>query len=252
MSFLDFMSDAFGAGWSWLASQGSSKKSYAYQKKLMEDAYNLQQKGFQDNPLLVRKGLENAGYNPITGVGSTNAFSSVSGVPSSQSFDAGSNITNAFNARTQRRLATAQVDSTNAQASLFDEQAKTEQAKRTQMDFQNAMLDVEKHLKQKDLDTYDRRFYAQLYEQMQRAENYRAMANVQGYNAETQRIASNAQMLQAQTSEKWTPGKIGAGLAVGALGLFGPGKLKTLKNVTKVTKRSRNGRSSISQIFNEY
>ena len=54
------------------------------------------------------------------------------------------------------------------------------------------MLDVEKHLKQKDLDTYDRRFYTQLYEQMQRAENYRAMANSRVIMH--QRIASNAQM----------------------------------------------------------
>lgn len=201
MGFLDFMSDAFGAGWSWMASQGASKRSYKYQKKLMDDAYKLQQQGFNENPLLVRQGLEKAGYNPIMGQGSTNAFSSVSGVPSSQTFDAGANVTNAFNARTQRRLATAQVDSTNAQASLFDEQAKTEQAKRTQMDFQNAMLDVEKHLKQKDLDTYDRRFYSQLYEQMQRAENYRAMTSVVGYNAESQRIASNAQMVGSQARQ---------------------------------------------------
>ena len=212
--------------------------NYKYQSNLMDKQFGLQIRGLKESPNAMRIGLESAGYNPIMALGNTNAYASGGSAPSVSSSTLGSNAVNAYQ---QNKLNDATVNNTNAQAGLFDEQSKTEQAKRIQMEFQNAMLDVEKHLKQKDLDTYDRRFYAQLYEQMQRAENYRAMANVQGYNAETQRIASNAQMLQAQTSAKWTPGKIGASVGLGAVGalgaLYGPAKFKVLKALGKVGRK---------------
>ena len=212
--------------------------NYKYQSKLMDKQYDLNIRGLKESPLATRQGLESAGYNPITFAGQTNAQASVGTAPSVSQSSLGSNAVNAYQ---QNKLNDATVNNTNAQAGLFDEQSKTEQAKRVQMEFQNAMLDVEKHLKQKDLDTYDRRFYAQLYEQMQRAENYRAMANVQSYNAESQRIASNAQMLGAQTSAKWTPGKIGASVGLGALGVlgtvYGPAKFKVLQKLGKVGRK---------------
>lgn len=195
------------ANWFRLGSAGASTigdllggyLNYKYQNKLMDKQYSLNIKGLKESPLATRQGLETAGYNPITFAGQTNAQASVGTAPGVSSSSLGSNAVNAYQ---QNRVNEATIENTNANTGLANEQSKTEQAKRVQIEFQNAMLDVEKHLKQKDLDTYDRRFYTQLYEQMQRAENYRAMANVQDYNAQSQRISANAQQMHAQTERE--------------------------------------------------
>lgn len=227
------MSDNNGNFWSALISAGGNLVgqgiSYSQQRKLNKQQYDLQIRGLKESPNAMRKGLESAGYNPILALGNTNAYAKggVGGSPTPSTL--GSEAVNAYQ---QNKAVNANVEATNAETNLKNEQALTEQAKREQMRFQNAMTDVETHLKQKDLSSYERRLYTQLYEQMQNAENLRAMASLQGYNAQTQRISANAQKLQAETSSKWTPVGIGAGVAAG-IGGYVLGKVPGLKYLKK-------------------
>lgn len=238
-----------------LASGGSAVSTalgYLNSKKLMDKQYNLAIKGYKESPLAVREGLERAGFNPLLSYASSGNFAST-GIGSASAPDIGSSITNGYSTFVnQRKLANAQVNNTNADTTLKNEQSLTEQSKRSQIEFQNAMLDVETHLKRKDLSSYDRRLYTALYEQMQRAENFRAIASLQGYNAETGRISADASQLDAQTRSKWTPAQIVGGVGAGLIGAFGLGKginaVKTLKNsVPALTGASRVVTSGISK-----
>lgn len=222
------------AGIGVIGANASTKKQYKYQSKLQAQAAKLN----YDYSLLsarnlhsaTREGLENAGYNPMLAVqnGTSGANSSFTSAGQSSAPDYLGGLSNAF----EFQKLSNETKLADTQSNLFNEQSKTEDSKRTNLEFQNAMLDVEKHLKDKDLDTYDRRFYSNLYEQMQRAENYRAQANVAGYNAESARISAEAQKLQSETSSKWTPVGIGAGLAAG-VGGFALGKIPALKYLKK-------------------
>lgn len=217
----------FGLGelFSAAGSIATSAMNYNHNKKLMDKQYNLAIKGYKESPQAVREGLERAGFNPLLSYASGGNFAS-SGLNSAQTSDIGQAIVNGHKAFTNEdKLAKAQVQNINADSVLKSEQSLTEQSKRSQIEFQNAMLDVETHLKRKDLSSYDRRMYTALYEQMQRAENFRAMASLQGYNAETGRIAANAQKLDSETRSKWTPVGIGAGIGAGLSG-FALGKIK--------------------------
>lgn len=229
-----FAGSALSAGIGALASNASALKQYKYQSALQSQAaklnYDYSLKSAENTPSATREGLVKAGYNPMLAVqnSTSGANSSWTSAGQASAPDYLGALSNAFELQRVKNE-TAQTEST---VGLQSEQSKTEQSKRTNLEFQNAMLDVEKHLKQKDLDTYDRRFYSELYEQMQRAENYRAQANVQSYNAESARISANAQKLQSETSSKWTPVGIGAGLAAG-IGGFALGKIPALKYLKK-------------------
>lgn len=190
-----FAGSALSAGIGALSANASSKKQFKYQSALQSQAaklnYDYSLKSAKNMPSATREGLEAGGYNPMLAVqnATSGANSSWTSAGQSTAPDYLGGLSNAFELQRVKNE-TAQTEST---VGLQSEQSKTEQSKRTNLEFQNAMLDVEKHLKQKDLDTYDRRFYSELYEQMQRAENYRAQANVQSYNAESARISANAQ-----------------------------------------------------------
>ena len=179
----------------------SSRKAFEYAKALQQQQYQLQQQGYREGPTNARQGLESAGYNPILALtnGSNFAGSVAGGTPVGTNQpdipDLGKSMANAYqtfklnkqSVNNQSLTSIATADQANAQAALFKEQAITEQAKRTQMDFQNAMYDVEKHLKQKELDWADRKFYSEIYDNMQRAENYGAMASIARYRAQIDR-----------------------------------------------------------------
>lgn len=211
----------FGAG----GSVASNALSYNENKKLMDKQYDLSIRGYKESPQAVREGLEKAGFNPLLSYASGGNFAS-SGLGSVSTPDIGSAITDSYKTFVnERKLANAQVNNTNADTTLKNEKSLTEQARRVQMSFQNSVYELESELKRKDLSSYDRRIKTALYEQMQRAENFRAMANLQGYNAETGRISANAQQLDAQTRSKWTPVGIGAGIGAGLSG-FALGKIK--------------------------
>lgn len=171
----------------------SAAMNYNFAKKLMDKQYDLNIKSLKNSPAAARQGYVNAGYNPLLALGSQGMGFSASS--SGVGADIASGATGGANSAMQALQQSSQIDNTKAQTTLVKEQAKTEEAKRIQMEFQNAMLDVEKHLKQKDLSTYDRRFYTEMYERMQHAENLKANSAIGAMNAQTNR-------LNAQTNRK--------------------------------------------------
>lgn len=220
---------AIGGGWGALAggiiggaaglfsSKGSDSASaaaarqYNYQRLLNQQIYDLTQQGYRESPLNQRIGYENAGVNPILAMTNGASFGSYSGGSASAPMDSstsemGSMITNAYKTLALERSKNkaeilginAGIKNTNADTALKAEQTMTERSKQIQMEFQNAMLDVQTHLARKDLNTYDRRFYSNLYEQFQRAENYRASASLAEYNAETARMSAEANAYESE------------------------------------------------------
>lgn len=184
---------------------------YKYQRLLNQQAYDLTQQGYRESPLNQRIGYESAGVNPIFAMTNGASFGSYSGGSASAPMDSttsdmGSMLTNAYKTFALERSRNkaeilginAGIKNTNADTALKAEQTMTEKSKQIQMDFQNAMYDVQTHLAKKDLDTYDRRFYSNLYEQFQRAENFRANASLAQYNAETARISAEANAYETE------------------------------------------------------
>lgn len=189
----------------------AAQRQYEYQRLLNQQAYDLTMQGYREGPMNQRQGYEMAGINPIFAMSNGASFGSFSGgsasaVADSSTADLGNMATNAYKVFSlMRNKNTAEIASinagiknTDADTALKAQYAMTEQAKRTQMQFQNAMYDVQKHLAQKDLDSYDRRLYANLYNQFQQAENNRAMASVARYNAESMRMNSEANAYETQ------------------------------------------------------
>lgn len=170
----------------------SSRRAWKYTQRAMDKQFELNKRAQLEYYGNARKSLVDAGYNPLLAVGSgTQGFSAGSAMSPVDSSFGSEMVNSALMAKKNKsdiKLQESQEDVNDANATLSKEQAETEKSKRVQMDFQNAMTDVQTHLAQKDLDTYDRRFYSNLYEQFQRAENYRANSAVQQMNAQTERM----------------------------------------------------------------
>lgn len=249
----------------------AAARQYHYQRLLNQQAYDLTQQGYRESPLNQRIGYESAGVNPILAMANGASFGSYSGGSASAPMDSttsemGSMITNAYKTFALERSKNkaeilginAGIKNTNADTALKAEQTMTERSKQIQMDFQNAMMDVQTHLARKDLDTYDRRFYSNLYEQFQRAENYRASASLAEYNAETARMSAEANAYETQYREnhpfynwadRWTSvaGRVfgGAGAGVSAYNSTKPEVIESVKfgsnadyrGHTRVTRR---------------
>lgn len=176
------------------SARSSSHRAYKYSRLLQEHQYELNRKALREQYQNSRYSLEQAGYNPLLAVGASAQGVSTGATQSpSENIDGSAVVNSALSAA----QVGAQIKNTNANSALASQQAETENAKRIQMQFQNAMTDVETKLKQKDLDTYDKRFYANLYEQMQRAENYRASSAIGQMNAETNRMNANVNSAMA-------------------------------------------------------
>lgn len=171
----------------------SSMINYQSAKKLMDRQYNINLRTLRNAPSASREGFVNAGYNPLLALGSGQSGFSASS--SGVGADLTSGLEQGVNSAIAMKQNKAQIDNINADTALKNNQGETEKARRIQMEFQNAMTDVETHLKQKDLSTYEKRFYSNLYEQMQRAENYRANSAVAQMNAETNRMNANTSRL---------------------------------------------------------
>lgn len=176
----------------------SSLINYKSASKLMDKQYDINLKTLRNAPSASRQGFVNAGYNPLLALGSGQSGFSASS--SGVGADLTSGLEQGINSAIAMKQNKAQINNINADTALKNNQGETEKAKRIQMEFQNAMTDVETHLKQKDLSTYEKRFYSNLYEQMQRAENYRANSAVAQMNAETNRMNANTSAKQAETA----------------------------------------------------
>lgn len=213
-----FLYGLIGSSIGYARSKSMQANAYNYARALQQQQYDLQQQALREGYTNARQGLESAGLNPI--LASSNGFGSNFGTISggtpvsapSYGDDLGFGGTASANAyqtyklnkqsvNNQSLTSIATAEQSNAQAELAKEQAITEQAKRTQMEFQNAMYDVEKHLKQKELSWADRKFYSEIYDNMQRAENYGAMASIARYNAVTERQNAQTNAMNANTSE---------------------------------------------------
>lgn len=169
----------------------NSKRSWKYAQKAMRLQDELNRKFTHDQYSINRSGLVDAGYNPLLALpnGSQGAIYNPSTI-NSDSDNGSQAIQSAMSAlqmKNETKLANSQVQNQEANSALAREQAETEKSKRVQMEFQNSMLDVQKHLAQKDLDWYDRKAYTNLYNMFQQAENYKASSAIGAMNAETQR-----------------------------------------------------------------
>lgn len=174
--------------------------SYKSAKKLQQHQYDLNQQSLKESPLSSRQGFTSAGYNPLLALGASNqGFSANS---AGISTDIGAGVESGLNSAIALKQNRATVDNIKADTKLKGQQGETEKARRVQMDFQNAMYDVQKHLAEKDLSTYDRRFYSNLYEQFQRAENYRAQSAIGMMNAETNRMNYKVNSANAATNAR--------------------------------------------------
>lgn len=193
MSFGAALAGLFGAGGSAL----SSMINYQSAKKLMDKQYKYNLKTLRNAPTASREGFVDAGYNPLMALGSGQAGFSASS--SGVGADLTSGLEQGVSSAIAMKQNKAQIDNINADTALKNNQGETEKAKRVQMEFQNAMYDVETHLKHLERDTYEYRFYSNLYEQMQRAENYRAQSAVAQMNAETNRMNARTQKYSAES-----------------------------------------------------
>lgn len=186
----------------------AAKRQYNYQRLLNQQQYDLTQQGYRESPTNQRLGLEAAGYNPILALGgggmSYGSYSagSASAPMDSTTSDLGNMATNAYQtfklAREKNNAdiagIMAGIKNTNADTALKFQYAATEEAKRIQMDFQNAKIEAETKLTQKDLDTYDRRFYQFIAESASRIERNSVLNAVNQMDAQTnaQNAATNA------------------------------------------------------------
>lgn len=180
-----------------ISSAINSKRAWKYAQRAMNYQDQLNRKynqwSLENNPTFSRRGYTSAGYNPLLALGSQ-ITSQNAGIGTSfmnSDSDAGdqavNSAMNAMSLRANIKNVESQTKSNEATSALSAEQAKTEQSKRTNLEFQNAMLDVQKHLAAKDLSWYDRKAYMTLYNQFQQAENFKAQSAIGAMNAETQR-----------------------------------------------------------------
>lgn len=175
------------------------------QQQQAELNYNYSMQSARNLPTAQRTGLENAGYNPLLALGGFNSSTSFAGTGSAamtpgSDFSglgrAGDSVRESYKVfHQQQRLnektidhMDSQIDNTNANTFLAEQQAETEQQKRNLMFTQEALNNIEYQLKHKDLEWYERRQLTEL-ETMLR-------------NSNSMMIGAQAQMNNAATAEK--------------------------------------------------
>lgn len=192
--------------------------------------YNYSIKSAKNMPDATRTGLENAGYNPMLAVqnSTSGANSSWTSAGQSQNNDLGNLVSNA---QAFKRLENETIQA-EANADLANEQAKTEEDKRLNLRFDSMMKDAKKHMIDKETSWIDKEKNAKIYKDMQDAERARAEASVVAYNADTARIAADAQKTNAEVNKEWTPTRIVGGIAAGA-SAYALSKIPGLKYLKK-------------------
>lgn len=193
------------------ASNASAHKQYMNQSALQREAADLNYsygiKSLKNSPSATREGLETAGYNPMLAVqnATSGANAGWTSTGQAQNVDYGTALASAFDyQRVKNETKTAE-----STANLQDEQAKTEENKRRNLEFDSMMKDAKKHLTDKETSWIDREKNAQIYKAMQEAEQARANASVVAYNADTARIVANAQQTIAENESISNPWKMG-------------------------------------------
>lgn len=194
---------------------------YEYQKKLQQQQYDLTQQGYRESPKNQRLGLESAGYNPILAVTNGVQYGNYSSGQSSAISDNAEQTnarSNRFNSAINAMSAIAGLKATNASALKMEQEAQTEAYKRENL-WQDSMLKRSMEvLNNEQAPWVAKKAAAQI-----------ANLFMTGQAAVT---GANAQKLQADTSAKWTPVGIGAGVAAG-IGGYVLGKVPGLKYLKK-------------------
>lgn len=184
------------------ASMGSSSGGTSVYKtnKLMALQNMYQQDYLRNYYSNARQSLNKAGYNPMVAF-----MSSPSGGQTNASAQHGNNssaVSSSLGHLGELIQVSSNIDNTNASTGLMQEQAKTEQAKRVQMDFDNNIKKLEAAKYNKDLEWYDREHAANMLELYYRAQNLRAQTELSSYNAQTARISANAQAEMSNISRE--------------------------------------------------
>lgn len=183
----------------------NAERQIAASKELQENAYNLTQKGYQESPGNLRKGLESAGYNPILAVNNSSAFSSGSysaspgGATGNPASGIDESVANAYRIakmekpRNEAEIANMQAgtNATNASVSLINEQAKTEQYKQKNLETQSFLNDANRELAKKDLSWRDRLNLAEVKSKIIQAKAAHQLAEVGQLNAHTAQAEYN-------------------------------------------------------------
>lgn len=163
-----------------------------YQAKLN---YKYAKKSAVNMPTYNRQGIEKAGYNPMLALGSIGAsnsnWTSAQGLTTPDFSDVGSNaVSNALSVQQQRNqndLATAQINNTNADTQLKQQQTLTETFEQAQKQVHADLERIDSELKRKDLSYYDRKYL--LWEKHMNTE------------IERMNVQNRADIMQAQSSQ---------------------------------------------------
>ena len=184
---MSFLGTVLGFG----GSVASSALQYSQSKKLMDRQYNLAIKGYKESPQAVREGLESAGFNPLNSYASGGNFAS-SGLGSTSVPDLGQSITNSYKTfSNERKLASATIEKTNAETETQKEITENYRLKNIWQSLENVIHDSNARYA-------DRKNAAQLENFISQSILNRGTADLLKYNAETNRIAANAQKVSSE------------------------------------------------------
>lgn len=194
-----------------------ARQQFNYQKLLNQQAYDLTQQGYREGPGNMRFGWESAGFNPILALGgSGTSFGTYSGGSASMphgssSSDMGNMVTNAYKVfslmkdKNTAEIAgiNAGINNTNADTSLKEEQAITENTRRLHMEADIEKTRLEAILLDKDASNYEKKLAADIYHKITSAEAAAGQATAAALNAETNRKMNAANIADAELAEEW-------------------------------------------------
>lgn len=182
----------------------SQKRAMAIQAALMNLQYQYNQRALREQYSNARQGLESAGYNPILaatqGVNSNGVGLGSVGTPSNPASDYGDNITNAVQTASNVKLQEANARNLDAGTENIQADTALKTVQKGIFECDKQIKENEAELRKKDVDTYDRRFLLEQNERLARTKHMLTDAGLMNYRAESERITSNAQQLQAKTN----------------------------------------------------
>ena len=224
-NILGSLSGSFGGG----TSVKKSKALMEYQDQLARNSFQWKN---ENGWKFMREGLINADYNPLLAIGQSPIDSQMASATASQptgSIDGASSM----QAQTAKKMSDSQIMVNKATASKTAEEALTQQNIRSNYDSQTMMNMLTSERIKKLLPYEQRKMMAETLVAHSMVGLNNANAAAAPRLAGAAETSANAAKTTAETGKEWTPKKIGAGVALGALStvgaLYGPAKFKALK-----------------------